>query len=350
MVAAHKLSQTSPAVRARQKPLAARDASLSLHTPKQRLTGNKPTDVALELNALRHRAAALKELEIDYIASEDFSNRKLQAVMLRDYDSVGSVSAEVVKSLNGNSVPLFVAKLYETELLDKAEESHLFRQMNYLRHCAKKLQKKLKPTTPDLRLIEQIQRYLQAADHVKGRIIQANMRLVVSIAKKFVDQHNSLEELVSDGNLSLIKAVEKFNYSLGNRFSTYATYAIQRNFYRTVQRSRKQHARFISDEDSLAGLSQALDTPQASERQLRDLHQSFERLLPRLNPREQLIIRKRFGFDQGEEQTFKDLGDELGVCKERIRQIQARAMEKLRKFVDEERLMQRYEDDIYCQV
>lgn len=304
------------------------------------------TDKSLSFESLRHRAKAIKELAIEYIASDDFGQRRLDKQMLSEF-----LQPTQIQCLAGGlttispTMPAYVARLYKTQLLSKEEEKHLFRQMNYLKHRADRLRKKLSLASPMPRLMDQIQLLLQRSDQVKGRIIQANLRLVVSIAKKFVDAANGFDELVSDGNLSLIRAVEKFNYSLGNRFSTYATYAIRRNYFRTVVRAHKLRNRFLSDEEGLQEISARQHEHSVSPRLIENLNVTFGRLLERLNERERIIIRERFGFAAAEPKTFKELGDELGVCKERIRQIQARAMEKLRKYAVEERLLQQYDDD-----
>jgi RNA polymerase sigma factor (sigma-70 family) len=132
---------------------------------------------------------------------------------------------------------------------------------------------------------------------------------------------------------------------LGNRFSTYATYAIRRNYFRTIVRSRKNRSRYTSDDAGLLGVAQKFSPATATDRQLVNLQYTFRKILNRLNDREQMIIRERFGFDSDHPKTFKELGTELGVCKERIRQIQARAMQKLKKFADEEHLLQTFDDE-----
>jgi RNA polymerase sigma factor (sigma-70 family) len=304
----------------------------------------KKIDRALEIAALQHRVRGIKELKIEYIASPDFKKRSLEKLILGAQTNEPTAITQIGHS--PQELPSYVASLYDTTLLGKDEESHLFRQMNYLKYRADRLRKKLSLTAPDVELMDRIQRLLVQSDRVKARIIQANLRLVVSIAKKFVDPANHFDDLVSDGNLSLIRAVEKFNYILGNRFSTYATYAIQRNYFRVVVRSRKQRTRFLSDDEGLQAVPQAEALSQLNDTQFSTLQQSFGRILERLNDREQIIIRQRFGFGLDDTKTFKELGQELGVCKERIRQIQARAMQKIRKYADEERLLQQFEDHV----
>jgi RNA polymerase sigma factor (sigma-70 family) len=192
-----------------------------------------------------------------------------------------------------------------------------------------------------LRQIERIESLLAEADAVKGILITSNLRLVVSIAKKFVDASWTFDELVSEGNVALMRAVEKFNFALGNRFSTYATYAIQRHFFRLSHRGRQLRKRFVSDDESLR--DQAEEQPSAEYRsteQIDLLKGLFGKFLVDLEPRERQIVVARFGFDGKPPRTFRELGSQMGVCKERIRQIQGRAMDKLRSMAAEARLEQ----------
>ena len=176
---------------------------------------------------------------------------------------------------------------------------------------------------------------------MKAILITANLRLVVSIAKKFVDPTWSFDELVSEGNLALMRAVEKFNFALGNRFSTYATYAIQRHFYRLSQRGRTLRKRFVADDDALKDRAEEPSTAKyCSSEQIETLKNLFQSFLAELEPRERKIVVARFGFDGKAPRTFRELGSQMGVCKERIRQIQSRAMEKLRELAAEAKLEQ----------
>jgi RNA polymerase sigma factor (sigma-70 family) len=113
-----------------------------------------------------------------------------------------------------------------------------------------------------------------------------------------------------------------------------------------VSRGRRQRERFQSDEDRLAIIPQAEHETPVDGPGLQQLQHSFDRLLQKLNPRERQILERRFGFHGQEPQTFKELGHELGVCKERIRQIQTRAMEKLRQFAETQQLQRTYDDRV----
>jgi len=236
------------------------------------------------------------------------------------------------KSPEGAGLTPYLASLYQTRLLSKDEERFYFRRMNWLKYRAATARDGLDDRRATLRQIERIEGWLTEADTVKAIIITSNLRLVVSIAKKFVDATYSFDELVSEGNMALMRAVEKFNFALGNRFSTYATYAIQRHFFRLSHKGRQLRSRFVSDDDSFKGRPAAEpNTDYCSTEQIALLKELFATFLGELEPREQQIVVARFGFDGQPPRTFRELGVSMGVCKERIRQIQTRAIDKLRE-------------------
>ena len=235
----------------------------------------------------------------------------------------------------------YLASLYQTRLLSKDEEQYYFRRMNWLKFRAATARGRLDRRRATQRQIEQIEGWLTEGETVKAILITANLRLVVSIAKKFIDPSWSFDELVSEGNVALMRAVEKFNFALGNRFSTYATYAIQRHFFRLSHRGRQFRKRFVNDVDSLRDRPDDEPTTEyCSSEQIGMLKELFSRFLGDLEPRERRIVVARFGFDGKPPRTFRELGSQMGVCKERIRQIQTRAMEKLRSMAAEARLEQ----------
>ena len=149
----------------------------------------------------------------------------------------------------------------------------------------------------------------------------------------------SFDELISEGNVALMRSVEKFNFALGNRFSTYATYAIQRHFFRISHKSRQHRNRFASDDEPINDRAEEVsDHESCSPDQVRYLKTLFSKFLHSLETREQQIVLARFGFDGDKPKTFRQLGTEMGVCKERIRQIQTRAIAKLRTMAEEANL------------
>jgi RNA polymerase primary sigma factor/RNA polymerase sigma factor len=228
-------------------------------------------------------------------------------------------------------LPSYLASLYEIALLTGEQETHLFRQYNFLKYRAAKLRKTLDPRRPSARAMDEIERLYQQAVQVKNQLIRANLRLVVSIAKR----HAGVEELfemISEGNISLMRAIEKFDYTRGFKFSTYATWAIKKNFIRAYVDRVKRVDRFRTSRDEVLETAvEERSDPFAEERDQRRRESDVSRILGCLTERERAIIDRRFGLNrQAAGETFKQIGDDLGVSKERIRQIEQRALSELR--------------------
>ncbi|MDR1477469.1 MAG: sigma-70 family RNA polymerase sigma factor [Planctomycetaceae bacterium] len=234
----------------------------------------------------------------------------------------------------------YISSLYKIPLLTSEQEVHLFRKMNYIKYKAAMLRAKHDSSHPKAVLMTRIEDLYETANATKNEIVAANLRLVVSIAKRHIGACCSFFDLVSDGNLSLLRAVEKFDYSRGNRFSTYATWAITRNYARTIPDEKRHRDRYHLNEDEL--LEKAIDRRsdlQLMERYQIEREQQVDMLLNTLNEREQRIIVSRFGIGHTKSPlTLNEVGVEIGITKERVRQIEARALAKLRKIAEIEKL------------
>jgi RNA polymerase primary sigma factor len=316
-----------------------RGSAAAIRSPKPSRTAAAD---AAQREALKARRTQLFDRLIEYIPCRQFLKADAEALASTPpADAAVPLETHDREPSRSEGLTPYLASLYQTRLLTKDEEQYYFRRMNWLKFRAATTRGRLDKKRATLRQIDQIEGWLTEADTVKAILITSNLRLVVSIAKKFVDASWTFEELVSEGNVALMRAVEKFNFALGNRFSTYATYAIQRHFYRISHRGRQLRKRFVSDDEALKSRAEDPDTTEYhSAEQIGLLKELFAGFLDELEPRERKILVARFGFDGKPPRTFRELGSQMGVCKERIRQIQTRAMEKVRALAAEARLEQ----------
>ncbi|MEU5866034.1 RNA polymerase sigma factor [Nonomuraea sp. NPDC047529] len=291
------------------------------------------------------------------------------------------------QSVMGDSVHTYLKSIGRRTLLTAAQEVELARRIEAGLYAEYKLDSD--PDVPssvrdDLHLV--IEDGRQAKDHM----LEANLRLVVSVAKKYTDRGMSLLDVVQEGNLGLIRAVEKFDYTKGFKFSTYAMWwirqAIQRGFAdsaRTIRLpvhvlemlsklsrvERDMHQRLGREptpeelaveldktpdqieellrtsrqpislnatigedgETTIGDLIEDVDSPEASEivdRQL--LGDQLRGVLDNLSPREAKIMALRFGLVDGKPHTLDEIGKHLGLTRERIRQLEKESLSKLR--------------------
>jgi RNA polymerase primary sigma factor len=288
------------------------------------------------------RAKQLLSEPIEFMASPEFARPDADQKILGDAaadSAMGGLEKRTPSAPKG--LPIYLKTLYKTPLLSKDQEQGLFRRYNFLKFKAAKVRERLHAgRMPKVDDIAEIEKLIDEANRVKNRIIQSNLRLVVNIAKRHVGPQANFFELISDGNMSLMRAVDKFDYTRGFKFSTYASWAIMKNFARSVPQEGVRRDRFMTGRDEL--LEMSTDLRFEGEEQYHEpdisVRQNIEKVLDQLEGREREIVMRRFGLGEMPAQTLEEVGKHFGVTKERIRQIETRALTKLRALLSPQAL------------
>jgi RNA polymerase sigma factor (sigma-70 family) len=278
------------------------------------------------------RARHMRARRIEFVGSPEFEALDADQTILHPVLS-GPLRQELSAAARRvpADLPPYLAQLFRIPLLTREGEQVLFRKMNYLKFKAQRWIEAVDPEAARATELDRIDALLDEAAQVKNEIVQANLRLVVSIAKRHLHHGQDLFELVSDGNVSLMRAVDKFDYGRGYKFSTYASWAVMKNFARSIPEQRRHVERYQTGWDASLDTMRADRTEDVESEQLATMRGTVQRMLSTLDLRERSILLQRYGLDEGgEPQTLEQIGRRFGVSKERVRQLEARAMTKLR--------------------
>ena len=283
---------------------------------------------------VRGRAERLAATPVRYIYVAEFDHPDAERVVFAEPPG----DAEPVSApAPPPGVPAYLRELYRTPLLSAEQERRLFRRMNFLLHRAEQARKLLDPDYATEDAVDHIETLLARAAEIKNRIVSASLRLVVSIARKHLGRVAGMDlfDLVSEGNMALIRAVESFDFSRGNKLSTYASWAIMRQFGRVGVRARAraehyQHAAAdfrwcAAESDDAAGA--ALPNEEA------EMHATISDALATLSAREREIVERRFGLGRHETHTLVQVSRHMNISRERVRQIESRCLQKIRKAI-----------------
>ena len=292
------------------------------------------------------RATALLALELRFIPASEFERLEgdstpVQAVVelmesLRTQAIKDRESLPTLTDPDGDEVPVFRDWNSDAPLLTFEQEQLLFRGLNLSLFRVNRLRSRLSPSAPSKRAMDEIDRMLNLVEQIRSQLVNSNLRLVSSIARKFSSQNGDVDDFSSDGCMILLGAIDRFDYSRGFRFSTYATHSIQRHFYRVWKTRQRRKERFPNAAPEILSAVPHRDL----ERPICDDPQAVvDSLLARaesvLDPREHQILLSRFGLksESSQARTLREIAADMGLSKERVRQLQLKALEKLRELL-----------------
>ncbi|HEY0965081.1 MAG TPA: RNA polymerase sigma factor RpoD [Candidatus Saccharimonadales bacterium] len=325
----------------------------------------------------------------------DLDDEELEA----DEDTINS--SQVFDDVSDDSVRLYLREIGKIPLLNAEEELTLAQEIVANRDELEETQAKLNDEELSVSERQKLETKARKLSKPKDKMAEANMRLVVSIAKRYSGRGLDFLDLIQEGNTGLLRAVEKFDPDKGFKFSTYATWWIRQAITRAIAdqartiripvhmvetinkllRTQRRMTQDLNREPTIEELAKELEmepdkveyvikikqdiqsldagvgrdddetdsvlqdfiededsaTPEESATaQL--LKEQVQSVLSTLSDREQKIVRMRFGLDNGKSHTLEEVGQEFAVTRERIRQIEAKALAKLRKHKDAKKL------------
>lgn len=269
---------------------------------------------------------------IEYVG--DFDSQSVSKAWRAEVDLL---VAEIAKQrLDSHRDRSYSHGLGDLPVLSRAEEERLFRAMNLLKYQIRQLQIRSVSRRSSFKTCS-VGQLSQQTKIIRDFLIFSNLRLVISLVKKFVTPYFSFDELYSEGIVTLMQAVEKFNYQKGFRFSTYAYRSISRALYNLQLNVQQEQAVVVPNYDGRIESSAQPDrSPSLSETWWTSKRECLSKLVKQLDRREQLIVRARYALTpRGTIKTFQTIADKLGISKERVRQLEQRALQKLQSMASE---------------
>jgi len=344
-------------------------------------------DVTRDAERIESVLATLRRQGVEILDNDLESDLSDQDGEMTDSDMDLATSLDNISS--DDTIGLYLKEMSRVPLLKMEEEMDIARRIETGRNSKLELDRSNGQCQPQEKILlqQQVEDGMLAREH----LIKANTRLVVSVAKKYIGRGVPFLDLIQEGNLGLMKAVEKFDYHRGFRFSTYATWWIRqtitrsiadqgrtirvpvhmvdriRQLYKVTHEMEQQLGRLPTNEE----LAKKLDTtpskiewmlrvswlPLSLESPINDeeedselgqfvedqltptpiqsaysklLREKIEEVLDTLPPREARILRLRFGLENGHNYTLEEVGEKFGLTRERIRQIESKALRRLR--------------------
>ena len=354
-------------------------------------------DMDLESDQMDKIYDTLENLGIDTVGEDyipdlpDDADPPLEAMEEINEEEMVDPNSMVDAFGTDDPVRMYLKEIGKVNLLSSEEEIELAQAMD-AGNAAKSQLEELEAAGEEIpdEVRTELNRAIKKGERAKQRLAEANLRLVVSIAKRYVGRGMQFLDLIQEGNLGLIKAVEKFDYTKGYKFSTYATWWIRQAITRAIAdqartiripvhmvetinrliRTSRQLVQELGREPTDAELAKKMDLPVSRVHEIQKiaqdpvsletpvgeeddshlgdflqddqvavpadqaaftlLHEQLMETLDTLSDREQKVLRLRFGLDDGRSRTLEEVGKEFHVTRERIRQIEAKALRKLR--------------------
>lgn len=312
-------------------------APLALPTAKIAAAPREPRKVkyARMSKTLKARADEAVQLDYPFMDSVQFATKGIEKDLFREdlnplplvawYQPTRDDAADAIAGT--------------PQLMTAAEEKVMFLRFNFAKRKLGLLVKKAEKDGVTRELAEELVAWHTKMEHLREYLTRTNLALVLAMAKRTRLGDVDFAEVVSEGNMALLRAVEKFNVDKGFKFSTYACRAILKAFSRIAVKHSRHRQRFpVEFEPTLERSDWGERRRENVEKDLTDeLKQIVDRNLAQLSDVEQTVIRRRFNWEENERSplTLEEVGAIIGVTKERVRQIQNKALAKIRRLMED---------------
>jgi|694.fasta_scaffold00059_58 RNA polymerase primary sigma factor len=298
------------------------------------------------MQAIEERKESILKTNLKYFHHVDFDKKITSKKILGDIPDKHKFDLESKKVLNlrnTNKQPE-MRPCYEEPLLTREQEYHLFKQLNFLKFKAKNLIEKLNCKKSIKTKIEKIENLQIKIYDLRNKIASSNFRLATHILKndfKSYREKRNLDNYLSDAYMDVIKSVDYFNYTLGNKFSTYCVWVLRKNFFRMINLKKNKKNEFYSIDDNQTEIQNSAEIFLTSEVHQKEnaifINRVIETAKKRLNTRDInrqiLIIEHYFGINGKERKNLEEISGLLEITKERVRQLKEKFLISMRETV-----------------
>jgi len=300
------------------------------------LTAERPIKRTGVSRLVRQRVDELLAESYAYMDSPAFRRRHIEEQLFADGDPELPATAwyqpttEDLEAHGPNNTP---------KLMKADEERLMFLRYNYCKKRLSEIQRKIARDGLTAQRADQFLHWHRRFEHYREYLVRTNLALVLAMAKRTRLGRVDFAEVVSEGNMALLRAVDKFSADRGFKFSTYACRAILKAFSRTALKASRHHQRFPVEFEPDLEKSDWSDRrrEQVEDECVDELKYIIDRNLADLTSVEQTVIRQRFNWKEASESplTLEEVGKIIGVTKERVRQIQNKALAKIKQVMED---------------
>lgn len=286
---------------------------------------------------------AILDQPMDFVDNEAFRAPRARHRIFDKADPVRRADVGWYQPLMHDNGGSSSASTKESIVLTRDEEATLFLQYNYARYKVATIQKRVGTKQPTQKQSTDLLTWYRTSRALRDQIAESNLALVLAMAKRIRINAQDFSDQISEGNMALLRSVDKFDISRGFKFSTYACRAILKAFARQGMKDTRHKKRFPTTFDPMMeSCDAAADRREQAEHDgALEVKQLMLNNDVELSEIEQVVLQHRFGFETGRSgrpMTLTQVGTLIGVTKERVRQIQNKALTKLREAVEQRRL------------